>query len=307
MRFSFFKKPAFRYATAGFVSAIFGYVGYSIGVPVGQEFADSFAMKEFTQYGVVGTYRKHFFSAFDKFHDLENLSIENENLKAQLAGIEAKQTVEEDTRTERELASINSVLEKKIKEQGGSGEARLPQTIAFEVPEHLTPAQLYTLALAYFRKQEFEKTASILDALFELPENRHYETGENYLMSAISWFHLKNYTIARTQIREANQRSHVYDTVHRQALLWEAMIEKAEGKSKVAQAKLLYFIGQYPHAIESTWINSGRSPASREVTHEISGHHLNPNVTGVEVHEKDVMPEVKIQASVGKEEKHEAQ
>ena len=46
------------------------------------------------------------------------------------------------------------------------------------------------------------------------------------------------------------------------------MIEKAEGHGKVAQAKLLHFIGQYPHSSESDWINGGRAPARVEGTHE---------------------------------------
>jgi tetratricopeptide (TPR) repeat protein len=293
MGFQFFHKPAFRYASAGFAVAIFGYLGYSIGVPVGQEFSDSFAMKEFKQYGVVGTYRNHFFSSFDKFQDLAGLATENENLKAQLALIEKKQTLEDTDRTERDLASMNELLEKKVKEQGGSGEARLPQTLGYEVPPHLMPSQLYTLALAYFRKQEFEKTVGLLDHLFKLPDDRHYETSENYLLSGISWYHLKNYTIARAQIHEANQRSKVYDTVHRQALIWDAMVEKSEGKNQVAQAKLLHFIGEYPHAIESTWINGGRAPARADSSHEsgfverAATHHLDSKVKGVEVHSDD--------------------
>jgi tetratricopeptide (TPR) repeat protein len=262
MSFSFFHKPAFRYAAAGFAVAIFSYVGFVVGVPVGHEFADSFAMKEFKQYGVVGTYRKHFFSSFDKFHDLANLENENEALKARLALLEQKETMAEDQRAERELASMNQVLEGKTKEQGGSGEAHLPQTLAYEIPPRLMPTQIYTLGLAYFRKQEFEKSAVIFEYLFKIPEEHRYETGENYLMSGISWYHLKNYVMARKQIKEANTRSKVYESVHRQALLWDAMIEKAEGKTTVAQNKLLQFIGQYPHATESTWINGSRAPAN---------------------------------------------
>jgi lipoprotein NlpI len=211
----------------------------------------------------------HFFSFVDRFHGLAHLEEENEALKAQLAEMDKKQTLAESDLAERELASMNELLEKKVKEETGSAEARLPQTIAYEVPKHLMPSELYPLGLAYFRKQDFEKTVAIFDHLFKLPEERNYETAENYLMSGISWYHLKNYTLSRKHIQEALTRSHVNDNVHRQGMLWVVLVEKAEGKNAIAQTKLLNFIGQYPHSEEGQWINGGRKPAAHPEPKEV--------------------------------------
>jgi tetratricopeptide (TPR) repeat protein len=266
MGFHFFKKPAFKYALSGFVTAIVGYGIYSVGVPVAKELNSSFAVREFKEFGVVGTYRKHCFSFVDRFHNLAQLESDNDSLRAQLALLDQKKTLEEAGIAERELASMNEVLEKKVTEETGSPVAHLPQTIVYEVPNHLMPSELYPLALAYFRKQDFEKSVAIFDHLFKIPEDRRYETAENYLMSAISWYHLKNYKLSRNDVAEALKRSHEAEDVHRKALLWDAMVEKAEGHATVAQAKLYHFIGQYPHSEEGEWINGGRKPAEKEAS-----------------------------------------
>ena len=167
MEFQFLKKPAFKYALGGFVTAVAVFGIYSIGVPVAHEFTTSFAMKEFKRYGVAGTYRRHFFSFVDRFHNLAQLESDNENLRAQVAELDKKKTLEETGLAERELASMNEVLEKKVNTETGSPEARLPQTITYEVPNHLMPSELYPLALAYFRKQEYEKSVAIFESYLE--------------------------------------------------------------------------------------------------------------------------------------------
>jgi tetratricopeptide (TPR) repeat protein len=129
------------------------------------------------------------------------------------------------------------------------------------VPEKLTPPELYNLSLAYFRKQEFEKAAVLLDHLLTLSEEPRYQRAENYLLSGISWYHLKNFVLARKQIGQAMKYSQKDLEVHRQAMLWDALVEKTQGHEKLAQTKLLNFIGAYPHAEESGWINGGRKPA----------------------------------------------
>jgi len=270
MSFDFFKKASFRYATAGFSAAVVGGLLYYVGVPVAREFNDSFAMKEFRQYGVLGTYRHHFFSCFERFHDLANLENENESLKSQLALLEKRATLENSEKAEQELAAMNSILEKKVKLQAGSEDAHLPQSILYQVPPHLTPAQLYTLALAYFRKQEFEKTVTLLNALFELPADPRYQTAENFLLSGISWYNLKNYELARKNVDASVGHSSVKEDVHRQAMLWAAIVEKAEGKNQLAQARLLRFIGDYPHTAEARWVNGGRAPAKVNDTQDTS-------------------------------------
>ena len=306
MDFAFFKKPAFKYASAGFALAIVGYGMLCVGRPIAQEFNESFAMKEFREYGVVGTYRKHFFSFFDRIQGLSHLEAENDALKVQIAKLEAEQTIEEATKAERDIASLNSMLEKHVKSQTGSKAARVPQSIGYEMPGHLTSSELYPLALAYFRKQEFVKSATILDHLLTLPDNRRYETAENYLMSGISWYHLKNYNLAHKQINEAKKHSIAKNVIHRQSVLWDALVEKAEGKARSAQLKLLHFIGEYPHSEESSWINGGRSPAREDVGHE--GHNLPMREVKEEAKTEsdEAQASAKDSTSEPKEEQHES-
>jgi hypothetical protein len=201
------------------------------------------------------------------------------------------------------------VLEKKVKEQAGSNEAHLPQVIGYQVPAHLVPSELYSLSLAYFRKQEYEKTVTILAYLFKLPDDRRYQTAENYLIGGISWYHLKNYSIAEGNIALAKKGSLPSTTTHRQAMLWDAMTEKASGKEKIAQTKLLKFIGDY--SVESAWINGSRNPARvEEVGHEgfHSGlHSEEKNVSGAVDHLKSPdAEEPKVETTEQKEADHEA-
>lgn len=269
------KKPFFVYGFAGLTASISAYVGWSLGKPVYLEYQDSFAAKEFREYGVMGTYQKHFFAFAGRLHGLAGLEHENEELQNQVAQLEKKTAQTDNAQAERDLASLNEHLEMKLKSETGSAEARIPQSLTYQVPEHLNHNQLYTLALGYFRKQEFEKSAVIFSFLLSLADDHSYERAENYLLNAISWAKLKDYQRASKLVAEAQKHSLKADPVHRQAILWQAMIEKSLGKEKLAQSTLLNFIGQYPHSEEGQLINAARKPARSEA-HEVIEQKANP-------------------------------
>ena len=259
---SFLKKPPVRYTVAGFLFALGSYGGFLLGRPIVREYQSSFAAKEFHQYGVVGTYQKHFFGFVSRLQGLANLERENEELQSRLAELDRKTTLEATATAERDLASLNEHLESKLKDETGSAEARIPQSVTYELPEHLNHPQLYSLALGYFRKQEFEKSAVIFTALLEFEDDHVYLKPENFLMDGISWFRLKEYNRANKAVLEAEKKSAKNDPVHRQALIWHALIEKTLGHEKIAQVTLLNFLGQYPHSEEGRLINGERKPAS---------------------------------------------
>ncbi len=263
------------YGLAGIAASFAAYFGYAVGKPVYSEYQSSFAAKEFKQYGVAGTYEKHFFSFLGRLHNLASLEQENEALQSRLARLEKEAVLHESAQAERDLASLNEQLEMKLKSETGSSEARIPQGLTYEVPEHLNHNQLYTLALGYFRKQEYEKSAVIFTYLIGLPDDHAFQRAENYLMNAISWFNLKDYLRASKLVAEAQKRSQKTNPVHRKAILWQAMVEKALGKEKLAQSTLLYFLGQYPHSEETQMINGKRKPAQADA-HDANAHQNNP-------------------------------
>ena len=244
------------------------YGAWTIGSPVYHEFQSSFAMKEFKQYGLVGTYRHHFFSFLDRFAALSDLERENEELTQKLAQLEKQNTLLESSHTERELASLDHTIEADVKKQTGSQTAVVLESITYEVPEHVSNTDLYALALGYFRKQEYEKVVVLFHYLFTLKDDQQFMKSDNYLMNGIAWYHLKNYHEAHEQINLGIKNSTLDNPIHRTTVLWDALISQAEGNRSVTQAKLLKFLELYPHSEESRLINTQRSPAGETAHHE---------------------------------------
>lgn len=259
---SFLKSASFKFAAAGFACSVIGYGVWTYGTPVYQEFASSFAMKEFKQYGVMGTYHRHFFSFLDRFKGLAGLEHENETLNERVAELEKQNALLDNAKSERELASLNELVQGDVKTQTGSERAILLDSIDYELPERVSDSGLYALALGYFRRQEYEKTVVLFDHLLNLKEDQQFMKADNYLLNGIAWFHLKNYNEAHRQVDLASKNSDFANPIHRSAILWDALISKAEGNSTVSQAKLLKFLELYPHSEESRMINIQRSPAA---------------------------------------------
>jgi tetratricopeptide (TPR) repeat protein len=251
-------------------------LAWKVGVPVFEEFKSSFAMREFKEFGIYGTYKKHFFAFTDQLDDLARMDRENDELQQKVAHLEKKVTLNETRQAERELASLNEMLEERLRDDAGSELAIAMRTITYEIPNNLSYAQLYSLALGYFKKEDFEKSALLFHHLLELKEESKYRTAENYLLSGISWFKLHNFHLAARDIKDAKEGSRPSDSIHGSAILWEALVQKNLGKNRVSQEILLKYIETYPHTEESALVNGSgkmKDKKSEKNTEEHSEEH----------------------------------
>ena len=212
--------------------------------------------------GVIGTYRHHFSRFFGQLDDLARLDRENEDLHQKVGVLEKEAATREVKKTEADFEALNQMVSEKLRDDAGSEIAVAMKTLDFEIPRNLSYAQLHSLALGYFKKQEFEKSALILNHLFSLKEEGKFRVADNFLLSGISWFHLKNYHAAYRDVKEALASSHEADDTHRSAAVWAALIEERFGKKALSQASLLKFLEAYPHSDEASMINGTRKPAS---------------------------------------------
>jgi hypothetical protein len=256
---------------------------WKVGVPAGREFRSSFAMKEFREMGVLGTYKYHFSRFFGHLDDLARMDRENDELIQKVGQLEKKVVLEESRHTERELASLTDVVEEKLRDEAGSELATAMKTISYEIPKNLSYAQLQALGIGYFEKEEYEKSASILHHLLNLKDEARFRTPENFLLSGISWFHLNHFHLAKQEVKQALSLAPETSFAHRNAVLWTALVEKKLGKFSLSQGTILNFLEWYPHSEEAALLNGNRKPAQVEneepdedekaPTHQEGHHH----------------------------------
>ncbi|NDF15769.1 hypothetical protein EB061_10680, partial [bacterium] len=208
---------------------------WKAGGPAVRELRSSFAMKEFRELGVLGTYRYHFLRFFGHLDDLARMDRENDELIQKVGHLEKRVVLEEARKTERELASLTEVVEEMLKDEAGSELATAFKTISYEIPKNLSYAQLQALGIGYFEKQDFEKSAMIYHHLLNLKEEGRFRTAENRLLSAISWFHLNHLHMAKKEINQAIEAAPEASLAHRNALIWRALVEKRLGKEALSQ------------------------------------------------------------------------
>ena len=173
--------------------------------------------------------------------------------------------------TEQDAKAATEATSKRLKAEAGSALARAMSEIHYKAPTNVLPYQLYSIGLAYFRKQQFEQAAVIFNQLLSLSEDASYRRSEIYLLNAICWFKLKHYQLANASLVEAKKMSNEHSPYFRKALLWQAMVAQALGERVKSQDILTMLIAMYPHSEEAMSINrkSGRSIASEgEATHE---------------------------------------
>jgi TolA-binding protein len=250
-----------RYSLAGLATSFFAYGAWYVGTPIVHEYQSSFAAKEFKQLGVYGTYKKHFFSFADKIDGIQGLDQENQALSRQIASLEKDVELERSKSTETAAQAITEEVSQRLAEEAGSDLARELKAIEYEPPANLLPHQLYSLAVGYFRKQEYEQAAVILSQLISSKEDSSYQKADTQLMCAIAWYKLKHFKMASQYISQVKLKSNADGAIHRSALVWEALIAKAEGHKQEADLLVTAIISRYPHSEEATWVNR-RAPAS---------------------------------------------
>jgi hypothetical protein len=259
---SIFEKKPIRY---GFMLMLLGGVGYAVvkvGKPVVHEVQESAAAKSFEEKGVLETYTKTFFSIAEKLHELEKLDRTNEELTEKLATLEKEIELERSQHAQVEGQKKVQELGIQLKKETGSELARVMKSIKYEPPMHLLPHQQFTLALGYFRKQEYEQAAVLLSHLTELKDDPSYQRAEVYLINGISWYELKHFKLAEEYIKQSVSKSDEDTAVYRKSLLWQALTAQALNRSSESQKILTSIVSRFPHSDEAAMVN-GRAPASR--------------------------------------------
>lgn len=261
---------ALKYSLAGFGTAIVAGVVIYASIPLIRELNDSFAVKEFKSIGVVATYRKHYHHFFGTMESLASADLREESLVKELAGVQKELELEKAKNSETESSEETHQIAERLKAEAGSTIARIPEGIDYEIPTHILPHQLQVLGMEYFRKHEYEKSAVIFHELTHLKEDNGFKNANIYLVSAISWYKLKHYEMASDYLKLTQKTAESGSVVLRQAILWEAVLEKARGKKGESQKALARLISLYPQSEEVAWINRTRKPAEevKEVSHE---------------------------------------
>ena len=262
------RKKSIRYGLAGFLASFAAFGLWQVAKPVVHEFDTSFAMREFKANGVVGTYKKHFFSFVDKLDEMRSLDLENQALGRKIALLEQKIVLNQVEHVEHEARRSTASVSERLHHEAGSELARVLKSIPYHAPENLLPNQLYTLGIEYFRKQEYEQAAVIFSQLIDLREDTSYQRPQTQLMCAIAWYHLKQFKLADRYLEQTKEKSEPSDAIYRTALVWEALAAKNSGQTEKAQQRVIQIISRYPHSKEASWLN--RAPASFD-GHEFPG------------------------------------
>jgi tetratricopeptide (TPR) repeat protein len=193
----------------------------------------------------------------------QHLRLENANLRLKVeefrfgCGVQA-------------AADHSKKTEQKLIHQTGTRIGRTLASIQYQPPTHLLPAQLYTLAVSYFRAAEYEKAAVILTYLTEFQENEAYRNARNYLMAGISWYRLDHFELAENYLSRIleNKEGSADGAVLAQASLWRALVAEKLGKHTQSQDWLISLIDKHPRSTEASWVNSSqevrRAPASKQ-------------------------------------------
>ncbi len=160
---------------------------------------------------------------------------------------------------------------------------RSEATIGYQPPEHLTPDQMYTLALSYFKAREDEKAAKILSVILRSDEAaggvaqqaHQYQTASNYMMAGIAWYRIENLKAASEYFAKAKELDK--DGVGDQVRLWNALMARRQGDHRKSQDYLRQVLDRNPNSMEAQWINPGAGSrkshgGQRALASEPTGH-----------------------------------
>lgn len=178
------------------------------------------------------------------------LELENANLKVEL---------------EKSRYACKTNLSKRVTDKGrartrletGSLVGRTLASIDFVPPAALSPAQLYVVGLAHMRAREDEKAAYILTQLVEMTDIDTFKTAQNYLLTGVLWYRLKNLKLADQYFNQALRLPENKDSIAFQARarLWKAVVAKAIGQPAKSQYWLTELVDHNPHSMEAEWVN----------------------------------------------------
>lgn len=182
----------------------------------------------------------------------ENLRLRSENSRLRVS-VESLQF----DRHTRAAASTTKQYEQRLTDETGDLAGRAMSSIRYKVPEHFLPAQLHTLGVTYLKAKEDEKAAVIFTVLTGLQDTDFFRTSKNYLITAVAWFRLENYTLANHYLDECLRKPETPESIQfqAQARLWKAVVASQLNAKIKVQYWLNELVDHHPHSTEALWIN----------------------------------------------------
>lgn len=192
----------------------------------------------------------------------DRLQLENSNLRLRIETMAFQCQTTGGAKTTKEI-------EAKLMTETGSKIGRTLAGIPYQVPTHLEPTQLFTVAINQFQNHEDEKAVKVLSFLAGMDDSDAYKNARTYLMLGVAWYRLDNMGLAEANFNNVIKAPNtpVNLPFQAQARLWKGIVAEKMGKHLKAQSYLKDLIDYHPHARESAWVNSteaNREPTSTE-------------------------------------------
>jgi hypothetical protein len=165
----------------------------------------------------------------------------------------------------REASDHAKTTELRLSKETLSAVGRTLESIEYKIPTHLMPAQLYTLAVSYFKGGEAEKAAVILTHLTGLADNDVFKGPKNYLMTGVAWYRLENYALADQYFDKVLNGTYNADTASyfAQARLWRALVAQKTDQHSKSQYWMRELVDYHPLSTEAAWVNRHSKEAVR--------------------------------------------
>ncbi len=151
-------------------------------------------------------------------------------------------------------------------------------SIDYRPPSNLLPEQLFTLAVSYFKAEEYEKAAVLFSYLTGMDEDTSFKTPSNYLLTGVSWYRLNHFKLADEFLDKVLSSPAAEGTQEfkAQATLWKALVAQKTDQYRVAQQWLVRLVDRFPRRLEARWVNPeldpSRTPASETSAQETVKH-----------------------------------
>ncbi|MEK6577751.1 MAG: hypothetical protein AABZ55_00865, partial [Bdellovibrionota bacterium] len=136
----------------------------------------------------VENYKEAWVSLNQKFAELKRADEENEHLRVENAHLRIKLEGIQYQCKSKDVAAFTSNLGSKLKTATGSPVGRILATLGYKPPTHLTPEQLFTLGVSYFKAREDEKSAVLFTMLSDLDGMNPYREPRTFVLAAASWY-----------------------------------------------------------------------------------------------------------------------
>jgi tetratricopeptide (TPR) repeat protein len=209
-----------------------------------------------------------------KLREIRSEDEENHKLRLENANLRLRvESLQFDCRA-REAAQETRNIELRLSEETWAMAGRSMETILYQVPTHLLPQQLYTLAVSYFKNAEYEKSAKIMTLLTGMDDSDAFKSPKNYLMTGVLWYRLDNYLLADKYFDKVLQFSDAVENVpfKAQARLWRALVSERTDHHEKAQSWLLQLVDHHPLSTEASWVNAKEVTGARSLATEKTEH-----------------------------------